>query len=141
MLALVIGADGHILECEPDAERLFDYGTGDLTGRHVGMLLPELGRCQLQSGGLVNARLRFLCYIGTRFEAVKRNGERICCNLFLCDLGLPGRPRLRVIIRIDGQGEIDRAMASERSDLKSWIGQGMAPPGIAAEATKIPGRC
>jgi PAS domain-containing protein len=140
MLALVIGADGHILECEPEAERLFEYGTGDLTGRHVGILLPELGRCQLQSGGLVNARLRFLCYIGTRFEAVKRNGERLCCNLFLCDLGLPGRPRLRVIIRIDGQGEIDRVAAREQTDRDSRIGQGFARPGTGAEASEMPNR-
>jgi hypothetical protein len=92
--------DGHGMVCDWDSacETLFGHRRSEIVSRHVSTLLPQLADVQLIEGGEPNSRLRYLCRIGVRFQALSRSGERFPCDLFLNTLGSPGGSHLRLIV-------------------------------------------
>lgn len=100
--ALAVGEDGQILECSASAERLFGYRAGELPGRHVSVLLPDLARMRLTLGECVNPRLAYLSRCCVPFKAARRNGEEFTCALFFNRLRNSGAAPLLLIIRSDG---------------------------------------
>lgn len=97
--ALMIDERGMICDCNRAIENLFGYRRSEVVWRHISMLLPQMEDVDLMPQGKVNPRLQFLCRIGKPFAALDRSGERFDSNLFFNDLGNPGSPRLRVIVR------------------------------------------
>lgn len=97
--ALMIDERGMICDCNRAIESLFGYRRSEVVWRHISMLLPQMEDVDLMPQGKVNPRLQFLCRIGKPFAALDRSGERFDSNLFFNDLGNPGSPRLRVIVR------------------------------------------
>lgn len=97
--ALTIDERGMICDCNRAIENLFGYRRSEVVWRHISMLLPQMEDIELMPQGRVNPRLQFLCRIGKPFAALDRSGERFDSNLFFNDLGNPGSPRLRVIVR------------------------------------------
>lgn len=97
--ALTVDERGMICDCNRAIESLFGYRRSEVVWRHISMLLPQMEDVDLMPKGKVNPRLQFLCRIGKPFAALDRSGERFDSNLFFNDLGNPGSPRLRVIVR------------------------------------------
>lgn len=81
---LSLNEDGVIVEATSTAEALFGYGvSGELVGRHISFLLPELARFPLLRNAVVNPRLAFLCHCGKRFTAARREGWAFFAELFI----------------------------------------------------------
>jgi hypothetical protein len=97
--ALRLNDRGLVCDCNSAAEALFKYRRGELAWRHVSMLLPQLAEMELMQNGLPNSRLRFLCRIGRRFQAVAQDGERFASELFLNFFDNIGHGRLSLIVR------------------------------------------
>ncbi len=100
--ALMVDERGMICDCNRAIEGLFGYRRSEVVWRHISMLLPQMQDIELMLKGHVNPKLQFLCRIGKPFAALDRSGETFASNLFFNDLGNPGSPRLRVIIRAAG---------------------------------------
>jgi PAS domain-containing protein len=98
-VALVLDDRGMIQECSGASEDLFGYGPSELVWQHVSLVLPQLAEVRLVENGQLNSRLHFLCGLGGYFRALTRSGEQFASDLFLNDLGKPGSPRLRLIVR------------------------------------------
>lgn len=101
-----LSENGIIDDCSVVGERLFGYHRGELTGRHISVLLPKLGRMDLRQGEHVNPRLAYLCHCGIPFEARRRDGERFACELFLSAPGNAEWQTLRAILR-----PVDKSLA------------------------------
>lgn len=99
LASLALDENGWILDCCLAAERLFNYGRGDLLGRHVSALLPSLAEMPLTRGEHVNPRLAYLSRCCVPFMAARRNGERFACELYFNHLGNPGAAPLLIIVR------------------------------------------
>ena len=97
--ALMLDERGMICDCDRSAESLFGYRRSEMVWRHVSMLLPQLQQVELLEDGQVNSRIRFLSQLDGYFHAVDRLGKRFGVDLFLVELGNPGLPRLRLIVR------------------------------------------
>ena len=97
--ALMVDERGIICDCNRAIESLFGYRRSEVVWRHISMLLPQMHDIELMLQGHVNPKLQFLCRIGKPFAALARSGECFDSTLFLNDLGNPGSPRLRVIVR------------------------------------------
>lgn len=97
--ALTVDERGMICDCNRAIETLFGYRRSEVVWRHISMLLPQMEGIDLMPQGRVNPKLQFLCRIGKPFAALDRSGERFEGNLFFNDLGNPGTPTLRVIVR------------------------------------------
>jgi PAS domain-containing protein len=98
-VALVLDDRGMIQECSGASEDLFGYRPNELVWQHVSLVLPQLAEVRLVENGQINSRLHFLCSLGGYFRALTRSGEQFASDLFLNDLGKPGAPRLRLIVR------------------------------------------
>jgi hypothetical protein len=101
--ALTIDDRGMIRDCNRAAEVLFRCRRSDLVWRHVSVLLPQLAELELMPNGQPNPRLRFLCRIGRRIQAVTHDGERFASDLFLNVLDGTGHGRLLLIVRPAGE--------------------------------------
>jgi len=99
MAALTLDERGMICDCDPAAEALFKCRRSELVWRHVSLLLPQLAEFELMPNGQANPRLRFLCHIGQRFQAVAQDGEHFASELFLNLLDNIERGRLSLIVR------------------------------------------
>lgn len=96
---LMLDERGIVCDWDSACEMLFGHRRSEMVSRHVSMLLPQLADTELLKDGRPNSKLRFLCRIGVRFQALSRSGERFPCDLFLNSLGNPGSPPLRLIVR------------------------------------------
>lgn len=97
--ALTIDERGVIRDCDYGVEALFGYRRSEVVWRHVSMLLPQLADVELVQAGEPNSNLRFLCHIGSHFQALHRDGDQLACDIFLNDLRNPGMRNLRMIVR------------------------------------------
>jgi PAS domain-containing protein len=97
--ALILDDCGMIRDCNRAGEALFKYRRRQLVWRPVSMLLPQLLETNLLQDGQLNERLRFLCRIAYRFEAVAQDGERFVSALFLNLLGSTEHRHLSLIVR------------------------------------------
>jgi PAS domain S-box-containing protein len=74
---IVVGRDGHIVLANPQAERLFGYGTGELAGNAVEVLLPEAVRgvhVRHRDDYMGNPRVRPMG-AGYELTGIRRSGE------------------------------------------------------------------
>jgi len=97
--ALTLDERGVIRDCDHAVEALFGYRRSEVVWRHVSMLLPQLAGIDMAQAGEPTSNLRFLCRIGGRFQALRRSGEHMACDIFLNDLRNPGMRNLRMIVR------------------------------------------
>jgi len=98
MAELMINSNGIIHGCNKSFERLFGYLSRDILWKPVSMLLPQLERINLITGGEINPRLRFLMRIGHRFDVIGRGGMHLASQLFINEVRNLGQRRLRIII-------------------------------------------
>ena len=96
---LVLDERGMICDCHGACEALFDYGSSELLGRHVCLLLPQLADMELLQDGQPNPRLRYLCRVGQQFEAQRKDGARFDSEIFLNLLAAKDRGCLSLIVR------------------------------------------
>jgi PAS domain-containing protein len=97
--SLTLDDRGMVCDCNGAVEELFKYRRSELVWRHVSMLLPQLAELELMQNGQPNPRMRFLCRIGHRFQAVAQDGGRFASELFLNLLDNTGHSRLSLIVR------------------------------------------
>jgi PAS domain-containing protein len=97
--ALMLDESGIIRDCERGVEGLFGYKRPELVWRHVSLLLPQLAGIPLLKNGEVNHQFCFHCRIGNSFQARAKDGACFGTLLFLNDIGRPGSPKLRLIVR------------------------------------------
>ena len=81
------------------SEVLFKYHRDEMTGRHISMLLPQLAEFELMQQGQANPLLRYLCRLGSRFQAIKRDGGHFASELFFNMLDNAAHERLSLIVR------------------------------------------
>lgn len=98
--ALSVGEDGAICDCDEALEGLLQYRSGELTGQHVSVVLPELRKGEFIRDGKVNPPLLFLCHIGHRFRLMTRDHQCIYRQIFLNALHGSGCRRIRIIVRL-----------------------------------------
>lgn len=96
---LTLDDRGMVCDCNSSGEALFKCRRSELVWRHISLVLPQLEELALMQDGQINPRLRFLCRIGRRFQAVARDGERFASELFLNLLDNKGHCRLSLIVR------------------------------------------
>jgi len=99
LVSLTLDERGMVCDCNCAGESLFKYPRNELVLRHISMLLPQLAEVELIENGQLNPRLRFLCRIGRRFQAVTQDGERFASEIFLSLLNNTGHGRLSLIVR------------------------------------------
>jgi len=96
---LTIDDRGTIYDCNYPGVKLLDCLPGELIGKPVGSVLPELTDIKLFQETLSTPKLLFLSRIGHHFEVVCISGARFTGNLFFSDMkNSLGQHRLRVVI-------------------------------------------
>lgn len=84
---LALDDRGVIMECGQACEQVFGYAQGELAGRHVSTLLPQLENTELIQEDRINSRLAFLCRCAMPFQARHRDGQCFPSELFINRLG------------------------------------------------------
>lgn len=103
-IGLLLDERGKIADCDGAVMSLFGYERRELASRHISLLLPQLGIERLIKNDEINPATRFRFRIGTGFVARRKDGCTFEVALCLVNLGLPGKPRLRLIVREQEQG-------------------------------------
>ncbi len=98
-VALALDSRGFISDSDAACEALFKYCRGEMLGRHISELLPQLQAMDMVLDGQPNAHLRLLSRIGHQFQAVARDGEQFYSELFLNVLDASGGGRLSLLVR------------------------------------------
>lgn len=80
---ITLDQEGMIADCDAEAGRLFGYRPGELLGRHISFLLPELARMPVFRDNAINPRLAFLCHCGKHFTGCRREGWSFPVELFI----------------------------------------------------------
>lgn len=88
----------NIDDCNASGEELFGYARGQLIGRSISVLLPELSESALVRNGEPNPYLKFLSRIGHRFNGVCQDKRHFACELFVNFLHNPGSHFATIII-------------------------------------------
>lgn len=112
---LTLDDTGMIRDCNRAGEALFKYRRSELVWRHVSILLPQLADMKLMQDGQPNPRLRFLCRVGRRFQAVTHDMEHFASELFFNVLEKAGRKQLLLIVRPAELAMIGTSAPSERT--------------------------
>ncbi len=99
LAALLLDERGRIVDCDDGVGRMFGYEHRELLSRHISRLLPQLGIDRLIKNDEINPMMRFRFRIGARFVAQRKDGSTFQPALCLVNLGEPGQPRLRLIVR------------------------------------------
>jgi hypothetical protein len=99
LATLTLDGDGMVGDCNRTSETLFQYHRHQMVQRHVSILLPQLANLDLLQHGRINPQLHYLCRIGHRFDAVRRDGVRFASELFPNLLDNKGCGRLALIVR------------------------------------------
>lgn len=74
---------GVIRDCSQACEPVFGYSPGELAGRHISILIPQLQDVELVEEGRINARLAHLCHCAISFQARRRDGHHFAGELFI----------------------------------------------------------
>lgn len=99
---LWVDREGCIVDCCDHAEAMFGYRAGQLHGRHVTALLPDLAEVDLLRNGTINPELAFRCRCAAPFRAAQRDGSERPCSLFVSQAVLPDGPAVRLVVRPRG---------------------------------------
>ncbi len=84
---LALDGAGIIWDCTAGLEALVKCRRGELIGRHISVLVPELEGAKLVRGGQLSPRLHLLSHMGRTFRVVARDGRQLELGLSFNRLG------------------------------------------------------
>lgn len=84
--SLAIDHEGVIGDCSDNTAALFGFHRGELLGRPISLLFPQLVGIEWLEKGQPNHRVSYLAHIGHCFAALTRDGRQFASKLFVNEL-------------------------------------------------------